>query len=210
LHVADPPDFGIYLAKEKLFATYEDSGLGTFAHEIMHPLVERNLPDRPAWALEGIPTFFEKFYGYWTNETLTVQWGFQNPWRIYQLATNHIELDLNQIVSYQPSASPYTQLQFAESKQRMVSVFLWQQGRFKRFLQLIAARKKDGYPTYFEAAMELPIERVLPLWKDYLKDVSAKADKVMRLPGSTVFTNQAEFKSFALTRDLPMETVKQR
>ncbi len=63
--VNDPPNFGIYLPAHKLFATYEDSGLGTFTHEILHPLVERNLKDRPLWAMEGIPTFFEKFYGYW-------------------------------------------------------------------------------------------------------------------------------------------------
>jgi len=45
--VDDPPNFGIYLPAHKLFATYEDSGLGTFTHEILHPLVERNLKDRP-------------------------------------------------------------------------------------------------------------------------------------------------------------------
>ncbi len=43
----DPPNFGIYVPRLKLFATYEGSGLGTFAHEIMHPLVEHNLPARP-------------------------------------------------------------------------------------------------------------------------------------------------------------------
>ena len=66
------PTMGLFLYKYNLLATYEDSGLGTFAHEIMHPLVERNLKDRPAWAIEGIPTFFEKFYGYWRGDELTV------------------------------------------------------------------------------------------------------------------------------------------
>ena len=70
--IVDPPNFGIYLSEYKLFVTYEDSGLGTFTHEIMHPLVERNLGDRPLWAMEGIPTFFEKFYGYWTNNEVVV------------------------------------------------------------------------------------------------------------------------------------------
>jgi hypothetical protein len=65
---------GVFLYKYNLFATYEDSGLGTFAHEIMHPLVERNLKDRPEWAIEGIPTFFEKFYGYWRGDELIVNW----------------------------------------------------------------------------------------------------------------------------------------
>jgi hypothetical protein len=85
LHIADPPNFGVYVYRYKFFATYEDSGLGTFAHEILHPLVERNLKDRPQWAMEGIPTFFEKFYGYWQGGELTAFWGYQNPWRIQQL-----------------------------------------------------------------------------------------------------------------------------
>jgi len=205
----DPPDFGIYFSKHKLFATFEDSGLGTFAHEIMHPLVERNLRDRPEWAVEGIPTFFEKFYGYWTNDALVVQWGFQNPWRIYQLATNLTQLDLKQIISYKAQRSAYGQLQHNESKQRMVSVFLWQQGRFKRFLQLIATREKNGYPTYFEAAMEMPIERILPIWQDYLNNVATKRSEIMTLPGSTIFNSQAAFRGFAMNYGLLQENVSQ-
>jgi hypothetical protein len=37
--------------------------------------------------MEGIPTFFEKFYGYWKDDEPVVYWGFQNPWRIDQLGT---------------------------------------------------------------------------------------------------------------------------
>lgn len=204
----DPPDFGIYLSGQKLFATYEGSGLGTFAHEIMHPLVERNLPDHPAWATEGIPTFFEKFYGYWTNNDLVVQWGFQNPWRINQLETNLTRLDLKQIISYTQSDS-YEQLQYFESKQRLVSVFLWQQGRFKRFLQLIAGRQKHGYSTYIEATMEMPVERILPLWQDYLNDVSAQRSRIMTLPASTIFDSQAAFGIAGISGSLP-KNVSQR
>lgn len=40
LEIQDPSDYGIYLFSKKLLATYEDSGLGTFAHEALHPLVE--------------------------------------------------------------------------------------------------------------------------------------------------------------------------
>jgi len=29
--------------------------------------VERDLKDPPIWAIEGIPTFFEKFYGYYQD-----------------------------------------------------------------------------------------------------------------------------------------------
>ncbi len=44
LHIADPPNFGIYVYAYKFFATYEDSGIGTFAHEILHPLSVSKIP----------------------------------------------------------------------------------------------------------------------------------------------------------------------
>src|SRR5262249_4571125 len=96
------------------FARYEDSGLGTFAHEIMHPLVERNLRDRPPWAIEGIPSFFEKFYGYWRDGELVVNWGFQNPWRIKELGANLARLDLPTILAATAGGEK-------ESEQRLVS-----------------------------------------------------------------------------------------
>ena len=150
--VSDPPNFGIFLYRYNLFATYEDSGLGTFAHEIMHPLVERNLKDRPIWAIVGIPTFFEKFYGYWQSNELVVNWGSQNPWRIEMLGTNLVQLDLKEIVSTMETPGKYR-----ESDRRLVSVFLWEQGKFKQFLQLIKNREKNGYDSYFEATMGMPI-----------------------------------------------------
>jgi hypothetical protein len=113
--VTDPPGFGIFLYQFNLFATYEDSGLGTFTYEIMHPLVEHNLKDRPIWAIEGIPTFLEKFYGYWRGDELVVQWGFHNPWRIQRLGTNLSQLDLKAIVSTTQTLGNY-----AESDYRLV------------------------------------------------------------------------------------------
>ncbi len=77
LHEPGPAGFGIYWYSSKLLATYEDSGLGTFTHETMHAFVQRDLISCPAWADEGIPTFFEKFYGYWDNDELVLFWGFQ-------------------------------------------------------------------------------------------------------------------------------------
>ena len=94
LRVPGPAGFGIYLYSNKVLATYEDSGLGTFAHEILYPLVERNLSSCPPWAVEGIPAFFEKFYGYWENDKLVLFWGFQNPWRIEELGASVINLEL--------------------------------------------------------------------------------------------------------------------
>ncbi len=197
LQISNFPAFGIYIPKQKMFATYEDSGLGTFAHEIMHPLVERDLKDRPMWAMEGIPTFFEKFYGYWTNDSLVVHWGYQNPWRIAELGTNLTQLDLEQIIS-----NPYQPVEKQESALRMVSMFLWDQGKFKRFLQVIKSRDKAGFDSYFEAAMGKPLEQVVPMWREYLKRVAGKRSEIMQLPNSTIFPDKASFESFERTYKL--------
>jgi hypothetical protein len=46
--VRNPPNFGIYFSSRRTFVTHAQSGLGTFFHEILHPLVMKNLPARPA------------------------------------------------------------------------------------------------------------------------------------------------------------------
>ena len=203
LHVPGPAGFGIYLYSNKLLATYEDSGLGTFTHETLHAFVEKDLALRPAWADEGIPTFFEKFYGYWNKDELVVFWGFQNPWRIRELGTDLTRLNLLEIVSDQnPERN--------ESKLRMVSLFLWEQGKFTRFLKLIAANDKHGYASYFEAAMELPLVRITPLWQDYLLDVERRRTAILSLPLSAVFDSEVAFQGFAKLHNIPTDRVRQR
>jgi hypothetical protein len=208
LHIADPPNFGIYIYRNKFFATYEDSGLGTFAHEILHPLVEKNLKGRPQWAMEGIPTFFEKFYGYWRNGELVTYWGYQNPWRIQQLGTNLTQLDLKQIIAEDGWSADFNWVEHNESSCRMASVFLWQQGRLKRFLTLIATHDKAGYPTYFEAAMEMPVEKIIPLWQDYLNDVTTRRTKILHLPASSIFDDGTAFTNFVKANDISLEQPK--
>jgi hypothetical protein len=199
LHMANPPGFGFYNYDFKFFATYEDSGLGTFSHEILHPLVEKNLKERPQWAMEGIPTFFEKFYGYWKSNELVTCWGYQNPWRIQQLGNNLLQLDLREIAN---DSHDFDWQEHNESSCRMVSVFLWQQGRLKRFLNLIAAHDKAGYPTYLEAAMKMPLENFLPLWQAYLNDVASHRAKNLSLPISQIFDDEATFENFVKVNDI--------
>ena len=205
LHIPDPPSFGVYIYRYKFFATYEDSGLGTFAHEILHPLVERNLKDRPQWAMEGIPTFFEKFYGYWQDGELVAYWGYQNPWRIQQLGNNLTQLDLQQVIAGTDRTEASLAVERTESSWRMVSVFLWQQGRFKRFLNLIATHDKAGYPTYFEAAMEMPVKKILPLWQNYLNDAAVHRAEILQLPASSILGDGITFTNYVNAFGISLE-----
>jgi hypothetical protein len=209
LRIDDPPNFGIYMPASKLFATYEDSGIGTFTHEILHPLVETNLKDRPLWAKEGIPTFFEKFYGYWNGDNLIIFWGFQNPWRIEQIGTNLNKLDLEKIISDPETSSQFSAVERNESDLRMASVFLWKQGRFNRFLRLIAAHEKARYSSYFEAAMQMPIKQILPAWQSYLEDVSQHRSEILSLPPSTICSDHATFQKFATDHRISVSQPRQ-
>jgi hypothetical protein len=203
LDIQDPSDFGIYLFSRKLLATYEDSGLGTFAHEVLHPLVEANLPHRPAWAIEGVPTFFEKFYGYWNGGQLVLYWGFQNPWRIRELGPEVTRLDLKRIVSEDGSSEQ------SESKLRMAAMFLWEQGKLRRFLKLVAANNRLGYPTYFEAAMGMSMGEITPIWQSYLEGIERNRAEMLSLPISTVLGSEAEFRAFVKMHSISLKQIKQ-
>jgi hypothetical protein len=90
-----------------------------------------------------------------------------------------------------------TRAEERESEQRLVSIFLWEQGKFKPFLDLVKSREKNGYDSYFEAAMGMPIGRVIPLWQDYLARIAARRAEILRLPLSAALPDEAAFHKFA-------------
>jgi hypothetical protein len=121
------------------------------------------------------------------------------------LGSNLTHLDLNAVTADVKAAEVSSAVERTESSWRMVSVFLWQQGRFKRFLNLIAAHDKAGYPTYLEAAMEMPTEKILPLWQAYLDNVAAHYAKNLSMPTSQIFNDQAAFENFVKTNGISLE-----
>jgi hypothetical protein len=173
-----------------VLATYEDSGLGTFTHVIVRALVERALPDCPSWAVEGLPAFFEKFLGYWDGGRLVVNWGYQSPWRLQVLGDSLQRLELARVVA-SDDRSPGGA---GGSEARLVAVFLWQHGRLQRFLQLVAARDRAGFASYFEAAMQRPLPEIGPLWQAYLAELVAHRAAALSTPPSTVYADRPAFE----------------
>lgn len=191
-NVSMPSEYGMYLPQAGAFVTYDGSGLGTFTHEIMHPLVEESLPHRPEWAREGIPAFFEKFYGFVQDGKLQVQWGYQNPWRIAKLGPALTQLKLNEIVDGSQDTS----------EKRLVTVFLHQRGKLKRFLQLVQSDERRGYPTHLEAAFDKPLNEVEEDWQRYLSEIEANRSRILRLPSSQLFDTPAQYRKFTQGFDL--------
>lgn len=192
----NPPKLAIYLRAFKVFATFEGSGLGTFTNQIMQPFTDRTLADAPRWARAGIPTFFEKFHGYWNGDELIIQWGYHNPWRIEELGDKLPNLDLQGILSNQSAVSSSN-----NSDRRLVAVFLWQRGKLERFMRLIADRQRNGYGSYFEAAMGRPLKDIVPLWKEFLHEVATHRADALNIPPSTLFPNAATFNAALAQRN---------
>ncbi|MDD9936730.1 MAG: hypothetical protein OXT09_24170 [Myxococcales bacterium] len=51
--------YGFYVAEERAIYTNIATGGGTLIHEIVHPYMEANFPDCPAWYNEGLGSLFE-------------------------------------------------------------------------------------------------------------------------------------------------------
>jgi len=186
LHRNEPALYGIYVAEHNLFVTYDGSGIGTFAHEIIHPVVASELPETPSWGWEGIPTFFEKFYGYKAGDRLYLKWGYQNPWRIRSLGEGLLRLNLSDII----------QRSRDQSELRLVSVFLYQRNRLRSFLDLIRSRDKNGYATHLEAAFGRRLSDLEPEWQKYLASVYARRQQIYNLPLSSYCESKQEFLQF--------------
>lgn len=186
--IPNPPYWGIYIPQINGLVTYRDSGFGTYAHIVMYPLIEKSLPNLPDWAFNGLPSFFEKSYGYWDGDKLVLQFGFQNPWRISALGRRLLYLNLEKIIN-----SPE---EYGTSEKRMASVFLYQNGKMRRFIELVKANDKKGFNTFFEAAFEKNLEEIKPMWEEYLKKVYAERENILKLPPSGVFETKGQFDKF--------------
>lgn len=198
LSVKKPPLFGIYLTEANAFSTYDGVGLGTFAHEIARGLLEESVKNRPEWAKDGIPAFFEKFFGYYKDGKLYINWGYQNTWRIDDLGDRLTKIKLIRVIYGSEN----------QSEKRLLAMFLHQHGKLRAYLDLVQAGTKKDYRTYVEAVFDKPMHQIDPLWEAYLKEVANDKKKNIQVPASSVFNSEAEMNAFLKENGLAVEAVK--
>lgn len=175
---------GLY--KDGCFYTSVDTGLGTLSHEFMHAVFHYTHAKLDPWAHEGAPAFFEKMFGYYHQGNVHFITGFQNPWRIREISSVLKNLRLAQIVESSES----------QSEQRLVAVFLYKLGYWKRFLDISRTGNKGMYKTCLEAACSKSIESLEPLWQKYISDIVAREKDINKIPGSRFYPSKAAYDEF--------------
>ena len=184
---------GRYVQPRNIVFTYEDCGIGTMSHELMHKIVHDNFKNPEPWAKEGIPTFFESAYGYKSASGPVLYAGYQSPWRTAELGKGLVQLTLKEIVAPEDSLNPYQ-----ESDKQLLSTFLFHEGKLPEYFKLAKTDNRKGFKTLVEASFGKQLSEIEPAFRQFVQSISANKTILLHLPKSQYFQSQAEFDSFYL------------
>ena len=145
----DEPDtpYGYYSPSNKALLMNIATGGGTLVHEIVHPFVEANFPDAPAWLNEGLGSLYEQsgtvnghIYGY-PNWRLN---GLQNGLRKKIVPTFKALTSMSDAEFYRED----TGTNYAQA--RYLCYYLQEHGLLRKFYKAFVANQKTdptGYKT---------------------------------------------------------------
>jgi hypothetical protein len=182
---------GRFVQSQDAVFSYEECGIGTLTHELMHKVLHENFKELEPWAKEGIPTLFECLYGYKTAAEPNLYIGFQSPWRLRELDTRLSRLTLAEITSPRAAEDPYE-----ESDKRMLSTFLVAQGKLKEYVGLARSGNHRGYNTLVEATFRKQMNEIEPEFKSFIDTIVRNRTKLMAAPPSAYFHERHEFEDF--------------
>lgn len=145
----DEPDtpYGYYSPSQKTLVMNIATGGGTLVHEIVHPFIEANFPDAPAWFNEGLGSLYEQsgtvdghIYGY-TNWRLK---GLQNGLRKKIVPTFKVLTSMSDSEFYRED----TGTNYAQA--RYLCYYLQEKGLLRKFYKdFVGNQNTDprGYKT---------------------------------------------------------------
>jgi hypothetical protein len=170
----DDPDtpYGYYSSAHKALIMNIETGGGTLVHEIVHPFVEANFPDCPAWFNEGLGSLYEQsgeqdghIYGY-TNWRLP---GLQSAIRERAVPSfRQLTATSTRAFYYEDKGTNYAQA-------RYLCYYLQERGLLVRFYkEFYANRKTDptGYQTLQAVLNEPDMNAFQKKWEKFVLDLS--------------------------------------
>ncbi len=167
---ADEPDtpYGYYSPSKKALTMNIATGGGTLVHEIVHPFVEANFPDSPAWFNEGLGSLYEQsgvvdghIYGY-TNWRLR---GLQNGLRTRIVPTFKAMTSMSDVEFYREA----TGTNYAQA--RYLCYYLQEKGFLRKFYKdFVNNAKADptGYKTLQRVLGERDMMAFQRRWEAYV------------------------------------------
>jgi len=153
----DDPDtpYGYYSSSNKALVMNIATGGGTLVHEIVHPFVEANFPDCPAWFNEGLGSLYEQ-----SGEVDGHIYGFTN-WRLPGLQKGI----KNKILPTFKTLTAMTRAEFYRestgtnyAQARYLCYYLQQKGLLVKFYKEFSTNHKTD-PTGYKALQEVLGER---------------------------------------------------
>lgn len=141
------------------------SGLGTLSHELVHPYMEANFPDVPAWFNEGLASLYEA-----VGERKGRIYGFPN-WRLPNLKK---ELRAKTLPALKTLLST-THDEFYEAEYdayayaRYLVYYLQEHGKLQQFYRTFRDDKKDRTGiTALESVLGEDLETFEPKWRKWV------------------------------------------
>ena len=160
--------YGYYSSANRVLVMNIATGGGTLVHEIVHPFIESNFPNCPAWFNEGLGSLYEQ-----SHERKGKIIGLTN-WRLAGLkqVISKGKLPSFKDLTSQSNRTFYTSTRgnnYAQS--RYLLYYLQEQGLLRKYYsQFLANRKTDptGYRTLQQILGEKDMSRFQKNWEKYI------------------------------------------
>jgi hypothetical protein len=170
----DRPDtpYGYYSSAHKSLVMNIETGGGTLVHEIVHPFVEANFPDCPAWLNEGLGSLYEQ-----SGEQDGHIHGYTN-WRLEGLQR---AIRDRAVPSFKSLTGTSARAFYNEDKgtnygqARYLCYYLQERGLLLRFYKEFYARRAGdptGYQTLQAVLNEPDMEAFQKKWEKFVLDLS--------------------------------------
>lgn len=169
----DEPEtpYGYYSSEHDAMVMNIGPGAGTLVHEVVHPYIEANFPDGPAWFNEGLASLYER-----PTERKGRIWGLPN-WRLPNLKKEINEKTLpamTRLLSTTPGEfyeAGFDSYAYA----RYLLLYLQEQGKLTEFYKKFVADEKDRTgKTALEDVLGEKLETFEPRWRRWA--VALKSD----------------------------------
>jgi hypothetical protein len=157
--------YGYYSPDDHALVMNIGLGAGTLSHELVHPYMEANFPNVPAWFNEGVASLYEQ-----PRERDGHMWGTTN-WRLPQLQAQIKAKTLPSLSTLMATTSEefYGADFDAYAMARFLCQYLQDHGKLHPFYEAFVADDQDptGRGT-LTAVLQQDLESFEPLWRKWV------------------------------------------